>query len=352
MTKSEAEVVRVRKRGEQIRQFILTNVGEHPNDVAALASQTFGITRQAVNKHIHRLVEQKSLLVKGSTKNKSYQLHPLVQWTRIYPLNGNLEEDRVWDADIKPLLLELPDNVRDIWIYGFTEMLNNAIDHSSGEQVTICIDKTAVDTEIIIWDDGEGIFKKIQKELNLQDERHAVLELAKGKLTTDPDRHSGQGIFFTSRMFDRFTICSGNVYFSHEFNESEDWVLEGHQLRVGTGVFMKLANHTARQSKQVFDSFSTGDDYAFTKTVVPVQLAQYGEEKLVSRSQAKRLLTGVDKFKVVVFDFSGVEAIGQAFADEVFRVFKKQHPEMELLRINTNQSVDQMIRRAKVDLAT
>jgi len=352
LTKSEAEVVKVRKRGEQIRQFILTNVGEHPNDVAALASQTFGITRQAVNKHIQRLVEQKSLLVKGSTKNKSYQLHPLVQWARIYPLNGNLEEDRVWDSDIKPLLLELPDNVRDIWIYGFTEMLNNAIDHSSGEQVTIHVEKTAIDTEIVIWDDGEGIFKKIQRELNLQDERHAVLELAKGKLTTDPDRHSGQGIFFTSRMFDRFTICSGNVYFSHEFNESEDWVLERHQLRVGTGVFMKLANNTARQSKQVFDSFSTGDDYAFTKTVVPVELAQYGDEKLVSRSQAKRLLTGVDKFKVVVFDFSGVEAIGQAFADEVFRVFKKQHPEIELLRMNTNQSVDQMIRRAEVDLDT
>jgi predicted transcriptional regulator len=343
-------VVKVRKRGEQIRQFILTNVEEHPNDVAALTSQTFGITRQAVNKHIQRLVEQKSLLVKGSTKNKSYQLHPLVQWTQIYPLTGNLEEDRVWDADIKPLLLELPDNVRNIWIYGFTEMLNNAIDHSSGEQVTIQVEKTAIDTEIMIWDDGEGIFKKIQRELNLQDERHAVLELAKGKLTTDPDRHSGQGIFFTSRMFDRFTIFSGNVYFSHEFNNSEDWILERHQSQVGTGVFMKLANNTARQSKQVFDSFSTGDDYAFTKTIVPVQLAQYGDEKLVSRSQAKRLLAGVDKFKVVVFDFSGVEEVGQAFADEVFRVFKKQHPEMDLLRINANQSVDQMIRRAESEL--
>ena len=56
-----------------------------------------------------------------------------------------------------------------------------------------------------------GIFKKIQKALDLLDERHAILELAKGKLTTDPKHHTGEGIFFTSRMFDEFTILSGGV---------------------------------------------------------------------------------------------------------------------------------------------
>jgi hypothetical protein len=110
---------------------------------------------------------------------------------------------------------------------------------------------------------------------------------------------------------------------------------------------MTLWNNTARTPKQVFDQFSSGDDYAFTKTVVPVQLVQYGDEKLVSRSQAKRLLARVDKFKVVVFDFAGVEEIGQAFSDEVFRVFQLQHPAIELIPLNTNADVDRMIRRAK-----
>ncbi|KAM3102957.1 STAS-like domain-containing protein [Phormidesmis sp. 146-12] len=286
-------MVKARKRGEQIRQFILMNVEDHPEDVATLTSQEFGITRQAVNKHIQLLVKQNAIVVKGS------------------------------------------------------KMLNNAIDHSSGTEVSIQVKKTAVDTEIIICDDGEGIFKKIQRALHLNDERHAVLELAKGKLTTDPERHSGQGIFFTSRMFDEFNIFSGNVYFSHEFNESEDWILERRNLIPGTIVSMKLNNNTSRSSKQVFDNFSSGDDYAFTKTVVPVRLAQYGDERLVSRSQAKRLVTGVDKFKVVIFDFSDVEAIGQAFADEVFRVFKRQHPEMEIMSLNTNKEVAQMISRAE-----
>ena len=60
----------------------------------------------------------------------------------------------------------------------------------------------------MIDDDGEGIFKKIKNALNLLDEKQAVLELAKGKLTTDPSRHTGEGIFFTSRAFnDIFVYC-------------------------------------------------------------------------------------------------------------------------------------------------
>jgi hypothetical protein len=203
-----------------------------------------------------------------------------------------------------------------------------------------------------VGDDGERIFNKIQRELNLNDERHAVLELAKGKLTTDPERHSGQGIFFTSRMFDEFMIISGNICFSHQFNQEENWILEASKPQSGTFVTLKLNNDTSRTSKKVFDNFSSGEDYEFTKTVVPVHLAQYGEEKLVSRSQAKRLLAGLDKFKVVVLHFSGVEAIGQAFADEVFRVFKIQHPEMELVSLYASKEVEQMIRRAQSLLET
>jgi hypothetical protein len=203
-----------------------------------------------------------------------------------------------------------------------------------------------------VGDDGERIFNKIQRELNLNDERHAVLELAKGKLTTDPERHSGQGIFFTSRMFDEFMIISGNICFSHQFNQEENWILEASKPQSGTFVTLKLNNDTSRTSKKVFDNFSSGEDDEFTKTVVPVHLAQYGEEKLVSRSQAKRLLAGLDKFKVVVLHFSGVEAIGQAFADEVFRVFKIQHPEMELVSLYASKEVEQMIRRAQSLLET
>lgn len=339
-------MVGIRKRGEEIRQFILDNTEHHPKDVVKMAARNFGISRQAVNKHVKRLMEQKALLVKGSTRNRHYILHPLAQWEHIYALDGKLEEDVVWRNDIVSLLGELPNNVIDIWHYGFTEILNNAIDHSSGKSVLVQVKKMALNCEIVIYDNGEGIFKKIQRELNLHDERHSVLELAKGKLTTDPDNHTGEGIFFSSRMFDDFRILSGNVYFSHTHDEVEDWIIENQRDQTGTGVFMEVKNNSARTTKQVFDSFTSDEDYGFTKTVVPVRLAQYGDEKLVSRSQAKRLLDRVDKFRTVIFDFDEVDSIGQAFADEVFRVFQRHHPDIELIYIKASKSVQEMINRA------
>ena len=94
---------------------------------------------------------------------------------------------------------------------------------------------------------------------------------------------------------------------------------------------------------KVFKQFTTGDDFGFTKTVVPVRLAQYGDDNLVSRSQAKRLIVRFEKFRTVVLDFKSVAMIGQAFADEVFRVFPLAHPEVELMSLNANKEVSQMI---------
>lgn len=341
-------MTRVRSRGENVRRFIVSNVEKHPKDIAKITADKFGITRQAVNKHLQKLVDEHALVPQGNTRNLTYHLRPLEEWRKTYSLTDALAEDVVWRQDITPLLGQMPENGLDIWHYGFTEMFNNAIDHSDGRMIGIQLRKTATNTEIVLYDDGIGIFKKIQTELNLLDERHAILELSKGKLTTDPANHTGEGIFFTSRMFDDFEILSGGIYFSHKFGEKEDWILEREKFSSGTAVWMKLNNHTARTTKKVFDQFTSDDDIGFTKTVVPVRLAQYGDDKLVSRSQAKRLLARVDRFKTVIFDFQGVDSIGQAFADEVFRVFALKHPEIDLFTIKTNSAVKRMIHRARL----
>jgi len=339
-------VSKIRGRGETVRNFILAKVKEHPTDIVKIAAEQFECSRQAIHKHIQHLVKEDAVRVSGTTRNKIYTLAPLVECERIFEITPDLAEDIVWDREIAPLLGAMAGNVGSIWYYGFTEMFNNAIDHSSGTYITVHISKTAAETEIAIADNGVGIFKKIQHALGLLDERHAVLELAKGKLTTDPSRHSGEGIFFSSRMFDNFAILSGEVYFSHHFGKKEDWILQASREQGGTYVTMKLNNHTARTPKRVFDKFSTDDDYGFTKTVVPVELAQYGDNNLVSRSQAKRLLARIEKFKVVVFDFDGVELIGQAFADEIFRVFALSHPGITLEHLNAKKEVSKMILRA------
>jgi hypothetical protein len=136
----------------------------------------------------------------------------------------------------------------------------------------------------------------------------------------------------------------------HVIGKKEDWIFESSQFIPGsipgTQVSIKLHNNCPYTPTQIFDQFTSGEDYGFTNTTVPVRLAQYGNEKLISRSQARRLLDRLDKFKIVLFDFDGVEELGQAFADEVFRVFKNQHPDISLFSINTNQHVARMISRA------
>jgi anti-sigma regulatory factor (Ser/Thr protein kinase) len=341
-------LVKVRTRGEKIRNYILEHVEHHPADIAKHSAEHFTISRQAVNKHLGHLVEERALIQEGHTRNKIYKLCPQVEWEKFYELTPSLEEDVVWRQDIAPLLGQLPENVVDIWRYGFTEMFNNAIDHSGAERIRVEVTKTAASTEIFIYDNGVGIFKKIQQALNLLDERHAVLELSKGKLTTDPERHTGEGIFFASRMFDSFRILSADTFFSHQHGDDEDWVMQNQRTARGTSVFMRLNNHTSRTTHKIFSEFQSGEDIGFTKTVVPVRLAQYGDDKLVSRSQAKRLLDRVDRFKTVLLDFTGVTSIGQAFADEIFRVFRKGHPAMILHAIHTTPEVQAVIDRAEV----
>lgn len=340
-------MVSVRRRGEAVRRFIIENVEVHPKDIARLTSQKFGVSRQAVSRHLQLLVEEGCLSSDGNTRARSYSLTPLEAWSKSYAITASLAEDRPWLQDVAPVLQHLPANVVHLWQYGFSEMFNNAIDHSEGTRIRVSVEKTAASTRITVADDGIGIFRKIRTALDLVDERQAPLELAKGKFTTDPSRHSGEGIFFTSRMFDEFRILSGTVYFSHDHDEVSDWILECEAEQTGTTALMKLSNHTARTAKKVFDKFSSGEDYGFTKTIVPVMLAKYGDDNLVSRSQAKRLLVRFERFKTVVLDFRGVDSIGQAFADELFRVFPSMHPEVELTPVRANSEVRRMIARAR-----
>jgi anti-sigma regulatory factor (Ser/Thr protein kinase) len=324
-------------RGQEIRRFILALVDEHPHDIARLTAKEFGLTRQAVNLHLQRLLSDSDLVRQGKTRRTRFFLAPKKTWRKYYARKQS--ESDVWESDVLPQISNLPDNALDIWRYCFTEMFNNAVDHSSGTRITLQLKRTAIDVEIAVIDNGVGIFKKIQRAMRFSNERYSVLELAKGKFTTDPARHTGEGIFFTSKMLDAFDISSGGVYFNS--------VSPLENLK-GTAVWMKLKNASDRSLKKVFDAYASPEnDYAFNKTVVPVKMAEQRPNDLISRSQAKRLLLRIDRFRTVVLDFQNVNQIGQAFADEIFRVFARSHPGIDLQSINANEEVLKMIRRAQ-----
>lgn len=266
-----------------------------------------------------------------------------------YDLSKSLQEFDIWEKDFAPFFAGVPQNISNICSFGFTEIVNNAIDHSEGKRLAILLEKTKEDIFINIWDDGIGIFDKIKNVFHLPDIRLALLELAKGKLTTDPQHHTGEDIFFTSHAFDEFVIISKHLSFKSELDGEElyNYVLKENMFDddIGTMVGMSISLNRKRKLVDVFNKFALpSEDDGFNKTIVPVRLAKYTEYNLISRSQAKRLLARLENFKEVTFDFEVIDFIGPAFADEVFRVFAHAYPDVIIKFINANPEVEARIK--------
>lgn len=249
------------------------------------------------------------------------------------------DEFRVWTQYVRPQLHLMPANVFAICEYGFTEILNNVIDHAQAQGVTLRIMQDDVSSVFEIEDDGVGIFAKLRTYFDLDSDIHALIELVKGKLTVAPEAHSGEGVFFVCKMFDRFVIESGELSVSFTREHCE---VRSRTMRRGTWVHMEVANDSIKTPLEIFNRYCDTEDLFFYKTRFFLSLAAY-EGNLVSRSQARRVAARFERFGEVELDFTGVESIGQAFADELLRVWPLNFPQTRLLVENAGEAVLRMI---------
>jgi anti-sigma regulatory factor (Ser/Thr protein kinase) len=337
------------RQNPAVRDFILRSVEDYPDSIARKTAEEFGLSRTAINRYLRRLIDEGLVVATGKTNARRYELRNLVEIVfQLEGITASSSEDTVWRYRILPHIRDVPKNVVDICQYGFTEILNNVIDHSVSDDAVISYEQNYCGIDILIKDSGVGIFEKIQKDFNLPDPRSALLELSKGKLTSDKARHSGEGIFFTSRMFDVFQMSSGNLCYTRSRTKDNEWLIEADDSAdryQGTAVRMKISTDADWTTKQIFAQYE-GDHMRFRRTHVPIALGNYPGEQLVSRSQAKRILTRFEEFSEVLLDFHGVEEVGQAFADEIFRVFRNAHPDIKILAIRAEPDVQKMIDRA------
>jgi anti-sigma regulatory factor (Ser/Thr protein kinase) len=253
-----------------------------------------------------------------------------------------LAEHEVWRRLVADLSLDTATNAGRISAYGFMEMLNNAIDHSDGHQVVVTVWITPESWRFEIRDDGVGAFSRLRTGLGLGSEFESVQELSKGKRTTDPARHTGEGIFFTSKVMDLFQVTSGGVRWTVD-NIRGDVALGTVPVAEGTIVTCQIDPSTDRELRSVFLEFTR--DHAFVRTRPVVKLFEIGTT-FVSRSEARRLLDGLERdFETVEVDFAGVEDVGQGFVDELLRVWPNANPGHTVVPINMNAAVDFMVRR-------
>ena len=285
------------------------------------------------------------IVQEGASRSTRYRR--LAASEHIYELRG-LDENEVWGNEkrvvrnLDPEILEIK-NVVQILNFAFTEMVNNAIDHSRGTNVIVRWflepDRIAFEVE----DDGVGAFTTIREERNLADDFEALGDLSKGKQTTDPDRHSGLGIFFTSRMVSRFVLSAGRISWVVD-NEIGDvawgWLDE---RRTGTLVRCEVRRDTAVTPRDVYAELSNPVTGRFDKTKIHVDLFKEHGGSFVSRTEAKAIGTRLEGFQTIELDFTGISEVGQGFADQLFRVWAKENPSSRLVAVNANPAILAMI---------
>jgi hypothetical protein len=311
------------------------------------------VTRQYIISVVKRLIEEGKLLKGGSTK-KAFYVNPkniavLDTYVKKRLKNEDLKEHEVLD-DLhkqKAFIDSLNDNVSSIFSYAFSEMLNNAIEHSQSKDIEIEVEKKDEKLEFMVNDFGIGVFKNVMKKKHLKSELEAIQEILKGKMTTQPQAHSGEGIFFTSKVADIFILESFGYRLRIDNIIEDIFVEEQKPSKQGTRVYFCLDGNSKKHLNDVFKRYQTGsEDMSFNKTEVHVKLYTMGTI-YVSRSQARRVVSNLDKFTSVVLDFDKVPTIGQAFADEIFRVFQTKHPKIMINAINMNEAVKFMIDRVE-----
>jgi biotin operon repressor len=288
-----------------MKEKILALIEEKKALSGVQLSEFLGISRQAVNKHLKQLLQNGSLIKEGVTRGAVYRIATSEikiskKFKKSFFLDG-LEEDKVFQQINMALNLAriISPKAFEIAKYAFTEMLNNAIDHSHSEKCNV------------------GIFFSIYDKFRLADENNAVGELIKGKTTTMQEKHTGEGIFFTSKAADKMFFRSGRIKLLFDNQKKDIFIEEIRNIR-GTEVFFRIKKRTRKKLEDIFSIFAPEEfDYKFEKTRAMVKLFK---KEYISRSEARRIYHGLDKFKVIILDFKGVKIIGQGFADELFRI--------------------------------
>lgn len=339
-----------------LKSLVLDKIGKGGNAKAVDIAKASGFSRAYVSRILAEMCTEGTIARVGKSHQTKYVLATNEAFAlakkEIYSFVGGfvrvgLHEDFVFSQIQKEtgILDGIRENVLNILRWSVTEMINNAIEHSESDKVLVKMKRDGNVISFSITDYGIGIFNKLKMVFGFSDEISAVQHLLKGKQTTDEKHHSGLGIFFTSKMLNRMSIESGEKEIIFD-NNIGDVFVKMISPRVGTVISGAVKLDTNVSPKKVFDEFTNQETFEFTKTKVLVKMYKLGRN-LISRSEAKRMLFGLDKFETIVLDFKDVETVGQGFADEVFRVWQNLHSNIQIEYENANEIVSAMIGLAK-----
>lgn len=332
----------------KIKELLKTKKRASSTEIA----RRLGFSRQYISQVLRVMTNASEIVKFGSTRAAFYTLPELID--EIGPSairrrlrNQNIKEHEVFEDLVSafPAFRTAPENIKSIVYYAFSEMLNNAIEHSRSENIEVELENNGGIVRFVVSDFGIGVFRNVMQQRHLTSELEAMQDLLKGKVTTDPKAHTGEGIFFTSKSADRFVLESFRHRMVVDNTIPDIFFQDEKRINRGTRVIFTISRNGTKHLNEIFEKYqSKPGSYAFDKAEVHIRLFTLGTV-YISRSQARRVLVGLEKFKKVILDFDRVPNVGQAFADEIFRVFQSRHPEIFIEPINMQETVRFMVER-------
>ncbi|MFH1759056.1 MAG: hypothetical protein ABH822_00640, partial [Patescibacteria group bacterium] len=163
-----------------------------------------GKSRAFINRVFQELRNEGKIILLGKANQARYILakprmliksqQKIKQFKRLLQNHG-LSEDLILEQIEREtgIFNKLSKNIHGIIDYAFTEMLNNAIEHSLSKTIMVSMAKNQSNINFQVVDKGVGILNKIIRKKRLKNELEAIQDLTKGKQTTAPKGHSGEG---------------------------------------------------------------------------------------------------------------------------------------------------------------
>jgi biotin operon repressor len=330
------------KPTHQIQNFILDNLSGHQRDIIKAAISKFGISRQAVLKHMNTLIREKHIVAHGKTKDRYYELEPLLNYTKLVDITQGFKVDRFLRTEILTSLDSLPRNICEISEYALAALLHNVLDHAQATHFSVKLFSTRDETHVVVTDNGVGIFHHIRDGLGLEGKTISAIELAKGPGPNEAGHHAGDDLHAVMMLFDGITIDSAEISLRYE-KKVDRWSLQESMQARGTKIHLEISTNSSITCNEIFSKL-----FAEEKSVVriPVNLARTNGELLISRNQAHKLVHNIEFTKEVEFDFTGIDVIGPAFAHELVWISREKNKSIDIDWINAADTVNLLMSRA------
>ena len=327
----------------KIKQFILNNISIHQRDIIYTAINQFGISRQAVLKHMNALIDDNKVMAYGKTRDRRYKLKPQVNFNKTIPIDSKFNSYDFIQKNILLHLDSLSKNIYQICEYSIEALINNIVDHANASSLYTKLFLTYSDLHIIISDNGSGLFNNIKSKLNLNSIQLATLEIAKGEVTTDILRQSGDELNTVLSLFDQVRIDSSGLSLIYT-SKNKKWDIGYSKQIQGTRIHLQINPNSNKTCEHIFKNIFRHPNQIIC---IPLNLLNEPEKNsLNSRSQVKNIFWNITFLEEIHFDFNQIELIGPAFADELVRQSRAINGQVIIKWINCCKTIDMLMNRA------